>query len=116
MLFNPHSDRRDASVGLIDEAYDRVAEIENVRKFDRFGNGSIEAAAAEDVAEPFPQAFENIDAGVERDRFTSHVLDRAEFVDSMTMIRMIVGDDDSIQFGYVGGEQLLAQVGSAVDQ
>jgi len=44
------------------------------------------------------------------------VLDRAELVDSVTMIGVIVGDDDAIQFGYVGREQLLTEVRTTVDQ
>ena len=55
-------------------------------------------------------------AGMERHRAAKMLRDLPQIVDAVAMVGMIVGDDDPVDAGDVRRQQLLAQIGAAIDQ
>ena len=101
---------------LVNEADGCSPEIQSVVKLDWFGHRSVEAAVAEDIAEPLSQTLEHVCTGIERHRVPDRLLDRAKLIDPVAVIGMVVGDDHAIQSGDVGLKQLLADVRAAIDE
>ena len=54
--------------------------------------------------------------GVERKWRSRQLRERAKLVDPVAVIGVVVGDDDTVDVTYAGGEQLGSEVGAAVDE
>ncbi len=53
---------------------------------------------------------------MERHRPADRLRDRAQLVDPVAMVAVVVGDDHAAELADLGGKQLRAKVGPAVDQ
>ena len=76
----------------------------------------IKRRAFERIAKSTDKPIEGFASRMEGDRPTHVLRDLPQIVDSVTMIGMVVGNDDGCEVRGFGIEQLLAKIGPAIDQ
>ena len=60
--------------------------------------------------------FQGFGARMERNLQPAKLCDLSKIIDSVAVIRVVVGHDHAIDAGNTGGQQLLSKVGAAIHQ
>lgn len=102
-------------MGLINEADECVTDCQLLSDFSSLHDRRIETGSSERITEPLFQPLQHIGPRVER-HGPAALRDGAKLVDPMAMIGMVVRDDDAIEVPNAGIQQLLADIGPAVDE
>src|SRR4051812_37774011 len=100
---------------LIDEADAGFAEPYLRSEFPSLDDRPIEVGAGESIAEPFLQLLKHARTRVERHGAIERLRDGSKLIDSVAVVAVRVSHDHAGQLVHLGREQLLAQVGTAVD-
>jgi hypothetical protein len=103
-------------VALIDEADLRTTERQLRLDGSWFHKGRIESGAGESIGEALLKPRNDLCASVERDRATEPLGDWTKLVETVAMVSMIMGDDQMVNFTDFCCEELLPQIGAAIDQ
>jgi hypothetical protein len=100
---------------LIDTPYPSSAEDQLVPNRAAFHDWWIEARLDKGIDEPLGKLIEHISAPVYRDRSLQYLRKRAEIVDTMDMIGMIMRNDYGVYPVNFCFEQLLSEVRTTID-
>src|SRR5258705_6889344 len=82
----------------------------------RLDDRPVKFGAREGIGEALLEPRERLGAAVQRDSVTERLGDRAEVIDAVHVVAMVVRDDHRVDLADIRGEQLLAKVGPAVDE
>src|SRR5207253_7905801 len=107
---------RRPAVRLVDEPDPSVAEPQLVADFLRRHDRPVEIRLLKRVSEAQPEVVEDVAARIKRHRTTGRLGYRPKLVDAVAMIAVGVGDDHAVERADASSKQLLAQVGTAIDQ
>src|SRR5690348_8485097 len=101
---------------LIDKPDPGLAEAQLLSQLTPFGNRTIEIGLIERVGEAEPQLVEHVCPSMKRYRAANRLRHGPELVDPVAMITMRVSDDHPCKVVHARIEQLLAQIGAAIDK
>lgn len=102
-------------MGLVDEVDCGTANPKLVDDLDRLDHRRVEAGTGKRIGKARLQPVENVGPRVERD-WAAALGDRAQLVDAVAMVGVIVGDDHRVDVANAGVEQLASKIGPAIDQ
>src|SRR4051812_32542534 len=103
-------------MGLIDKPYSRSSECFLAGNRPRARDGPVEVRLFEHISEAELKFVQNAASRIKRNRGTQRLRDRPQLVDPVTMIAVGVRHDQAIELSNLCVEQLLAQIGSAINQ
>ena len=101
---------------LIDEADARLTKCQVGTKRDGPANGFVKVSASKDVSETLLQPLKNVSARIERNWTLQRLRNGSQLIDAVAMVRMVMRDDHSVDGRDFRFEELLADVGAAVDE
>src|SRR4051812_25492412 len=106
-LLEAQAKRGRAAVWLVDVADRSVAEPQFLAELARFSDRPIEIALCERISKAQLQFIEHVRARVSRYRSADELRNRTKLINSMTVIPMCVGHDDTCQPAHLRIQQLL---------
>jgi hypothetical protein len=103
-------------VWLIDASDRHLAEAQVSNELSRRDNRAIELRLRECISEAQLKLCEDVRASVERHRLIDSLRHRPQLIDAMAVIAVRVRHDHSVEAADLRREQLLPEIGPAVDE